>query len=171
MMRRTGHEHGWRVATGLATLLICGALIAPAGAQQPGQGGGAQRREKPERGRPITLLVDAVEKRTWSPEELRGLATVKWTNSRDVEHPAIPLAALLGESGVALDRVKELRIRSSARTVTLEGDDLARVERLVLRTGRKANRPWRLVPLDPAEKDPFNLADVRRLEVVTRDQP
>jgi hypothetical protein len=73
----------------------------------------------------------------------------------------------LDRGGVSPERIQELSTRTRRRAVTLKGDDLAKIEGLVLRTGRKSSN--RLVPRDPAEKRQFDIGEVRRLEVVSRE--
>jgi hypothetical protein len=154
----------------LMLVVSCGMTVAPAGGQQPGTEGGGRESEKPERGNPITLAVDSVEKRTWTPAELRGLATAKWTNDKGVDHPAIPLWTLLKAGGVSKDIVKGLRISNRGRSVTLKGDELAKVDILVLRNGRSGfNRPWRLAAQGSTLRGALNLSDVQRVEVTTTD--
>lgn len=157
---------------GAAALVACAVLTTPVLGPQAG---GSQEKSGGERAgsaRPIDLVVDGTLKRTWTPEELQGLATAKWENRTGTPHPAIPLSTLLKEGGMPRDAVTELRVSSGGRTVTLKGAELAKIDQLVLRTGRKSfNRPWRLVPLDPSiqpTRDAYTLPGVRRIEVITK---
>jgi len=166
-----GGRRQWRygLAAVLVLLATLGATVTPAIAQKPKPARATKKGENRSGARNITLVVDTLEKRSWTPDDLRGMATMKWRSRRDHEHPAIPLSAFLLDSGVARERVKELRIRSNSRTVTLRGHDLAQVDGLVLRTSWKAvNRTWRLAQLDRTQNR-FDLRHVRRIEVYTSE--
>ncbi|HEV8673734.1 MAG TPA: hypothetical protein VGX21_06800 [Methylomirabilota bacterium] len=139
----------WPVGVALAALAITAVAFA---AQEP-KGS-------------VEFVVDGIVKRTWDQEQLRQLATTKWTAREGKEHPAIPLSTQLKEGGVSPEAIKELRFRGDGRTVTLKGDDLKAMERLVLHSGSKSfDRPWRLASTEP-KKGGYRVG-VRRIEVVS----
>lgn len=125
---------------------------------------------------PINLIVDAAPKKTWSPDDLQRLAgasQVKWIAPKGARkpHPAIPIWDLLQDAGVSKDSVKELRIAARSKSLTFKGDDLAKVDGLVIRNSAKAiARPWRLAPMDPdmeEKRGALTLVNLTRVEVIT----
>jgi hypothetical protein len=152
----------------LVVLVLWGTLAVPVAGQQEDRSRRGRQRAKPREAGSITLVVDAVEKRTWTLDELQSLATAKWTNAGGVELPAISVWALLEEGGVSRDTVKVLRISSKQRSENFSGASLARVDVLVLRPERRAfTQPMRLTSVDRRSGRRINLTDVQRVEVTT----
>lgn len=138
----------WLGLAGVA--LACLLLAAPAFGQGRGAGGG--KSQKAAVG-PIEVVLDGQVKKTWSPGELQRVTTVDWKNIRGTVHKAIPLWTLITEAGVTRESVKGIEVRSKGRKgFVLKEEELARADRLVLRSGRGAiDRPLRLVPADLKE--------------------
>ena len=174
-------ERGETWLTALATgFLVFAVVAAPTLSQaQPREPGTGEERadRKAKKFPPVGLVVDSVEKLTWRPQDLRRLtdaSEVKWKPQAQKGrlHPAVPIWDLLKDGGVAKDQVTELRVTSTAKTLTFTGEDLAKVDNLVLRTAARkgALGPWRLAPMDPSlDEKPgaLSLRGVRRLEVIT----
>ncbi len=177
---RTGSRACWIRALG-GILVICLGLAVPGFAQAPQGTGKAEPGKAPsssptprrgDTGGPMQFLVDTALKRSWTSQEFEKLAaantTAKWKNKDNEEVPTIPLWTLLKEGGVSREAVKEVQIRSRSKVLlTLKGDDLGKLDQLVLRTGDSPNRPWRLGSLDPKDPNPFGRAVVRRIDVTT----
>jgi len=121
----------------------------------------------------IELVVDAVVKRTWTPEDLPRLAAEKWRGPRGTTYPAIPLWTLLTEGGVSRDTVIELRVIGARGTVTLKGPELERVDQFVLKNDDPGfAKAWELRSRDSIRKrGPSGVSGVRRVEVVTTGAP
>lgn len=173
-------ERGKTWLTALATGFLAFAVVAaPALSQAPPrepEAGEENVDRKAKKVPPIDLVVDSVAKLTWRPQDLRRLtdaSEVKWTpqGRKGRPHPAVSIWDLLKDGGVAKEQVTELRIANQAKTLTFKGEDLVKVDQLVLRTAAKkgALGPWLLAPMDPAlgESRGLSLAKIRRLEVIT----
>ena len=180
----SGRSSLWMTAAGVGLLAVA-VLTAPASSQE--QPGTAEPREeraprkeeraarKAARIRPVDLVVNSAKKLTWSPkdlERLAGTSGIKWMPARkEKPHPAIPIWDLLKDGGVERDTVAELRIAAASKVLTFKGDDLAKIDQLVLRNAAAGFvRPWRLAPMDPAleeKRGALSLVGIQRIEVIT----
>lgn len=168
---KASHSGRRGLARALGMVVALGLLLGVPARAQDGQGGSRKGEgRRAERGQTVELVVDGTVRRTLGAEDLRRLATERWLSPGGRPHPAIPLLALLREAGVEREAVTAVRIRGGAQTVALAGADLARLDQLLLRTGQKAGRPWRLVPREPSaevRRREYRVGSVRRIETGT----
>ena len=120
--------------------------------------------------RPIELVVDAQVRRVWTADDFPRLVTTTWKSRTGKDHPAIPLSTVLKETGVPREAVTEIRVISAGKkVVVLKGAELeGQLDQLVLKNDPGLVHPWKLLPLDPAQRrGPLAATGVRRVEVVT----
>jgi len=117
-------------------------------------------------------MVDTTVKQTWKDADFKRLAEAhtgpKWKNKDKEDVPTVPLWILLKEGGISREAVKKVQVHSRSKLLaSFEGNDLGKIDQLVLRTGDQPNRPWRFSSLDSKDPNPFGRAVVRRVEVTT----
>ena len=166
---------GWRRTLNWA-LAICLTLTVPGFAQAPpGEAKPSSSSPTPRRGDtggPVQFVVDTTVKQTWKDADFKRLAEAysgpKWKNRYKEDVPSVPLWTLLKEGGLSRDVVKKVQIHSRSKLLaSFEGNDLGKLDQLVLRTGDQPNRPWRLSSMDPKDPNPYGRAVIRRIEVST----
>lgn len=171
---------------GLAAMLLAGLAVVNPSLAQPSEGAGETSGEKRTKGTErsrekekkrskggMRLVVDNTMKRTWTEEDLKPLATAKWLNKAGKPHHAIPLETLLKEGGVQRETIKELQFVEAKKgkvVLTLSGEQLSKIDQLMLRTGQSFKGKWKLATMDSGLQKELRgrLGDlIAQIEVVT----
>jgi hypothetical protein len=119
----------------------------------------------------LELVLDDTLRGSWTDADLTRLAEgntgARWKNRKQQEVKTVPLATLLTEAAVSRDRIARIELHGQGKLVaSLEGEELTKLQTLVLRKAPKPNKPWKLGALDP-DRHPYGQPVLVRINVTT----